>query len=96
MNPYVIVDVRSAQEFATGHLTGAINIPHDQIAQRIDSLDGVDRSSQLLVYCRSGARSAIACSVLAQHGFKRAVNGGSMTTLLMQIKGTISDVSIGQ
>lgn len=94
MTSYVIVDVRSEQEFATGHLTGAINIPHDQIVQRIDLLDGVDRSSELLVYCRSGVRSAMACSALAQQGFECVVNGGSMMALLMQIKGTMSDQRI--
>lgn len=88
MNPTAIIDVRSPQEFATGHLEGAINIPYDQILQRVESMEGVEKSSELLLYCQSGARSAIACSLLAQQGFKRVVNGGSLRTLLMNFKGT--------
>lgn len=87
MNPAVIIDVRSPQEFATGHLEGAINIPYDQIQQRIESIDGLEKTSELLLYCQSGARSAVACSILAQLGFKRAVNGGALRTLLMNFKG---------
>ena len=87
MKPSVIIDVRSPQEFATAHLEGAVNIPHDQLEHRIDSIVGLEKSSPVLVYCRSGVRSAIACSVLVQHGFTRVMNGGSMTTLLMNYKG---------
>ena len=90
MNPDLIIDVRSPQEFATGHLKGALNIPLDQIQQKIDSLEGLEKSSEVLVYCLSGARSAAACSILAQRGFKRVLNGGSMTTLLMNFEGTVS------
>jgi len=86
MNPAAIIDVRSPQEFATGHLEGAVNIPYDQILQRVESIEGVEKSSELLLYCQSGARSAIACSLLAQQGFKRVVNGGSLRTLLMNSK----------
>lgn len=87
MNPAVIIDVRSPQEFAAGHLEGAINIPYDQIQQRIGSIEGLEKTSELLLYCQSGARSAVACSLLGQLGFKRAVNGGSLRTLLMNFKG---------
>ena len=61
MNPSFIIDVRSPQEFAAGHLVGAVNIPYDQILSRIDSLEGLEKSSELLLYCLSGARSAVAC-----------------------------------
>lgn len=88
MNPSFIIDVRSPQEFAAGHLVGAVNIPYEQILHRIDSLEGLEKSSELLLYCLSGARSAVACSLLAQHGYTRALNGGSMSTLLMNFKGT--------
>ena len=88
MNPSFIIDVRSPQEFAAGHLVGAVNIPYEQILHRIDSLEGLEKSSELLLYCLSGARSAAACSLLAQHGYTRALNGGSMSTLLMNFKGT--------
>ena len=90
MNPSLIIDVRSPQEFAAGHLEGAVNVPYDQIVQRIDSLERLEKSSELLLYCQSGARSAVACSLLAQHGYTRVVNVGSMTTLLMNFKGRIA------
>ena len=90
MTPTAIIDVRSPQEFAAGHLEGAVNIPYDQILQRIDSIEGVEKSSELLLYCQSGARSAIACSLLVQQGFERVMNGGAFRTLLMNFKGTIA------
>ena len=89
MNPSVIIDVRSPQEFERGHLDGAVNIPVDQLQQTIGSIEGLERSSEILVYCQSGMRSAVACSILAQQGFGRVSNGGSMATLLMNFKGAI-------
>ena len=83
MKPSIIIDVRSPQEFATGHVKGAINIPLDQLQQRIDSVEGVERTTPVLVYCQSGGRSAVACSMLAQLGFTQAMNGGSIATLLL-------------
>ncbi|MBP8214721.1 MAG: rhodanese-like domain-containing protein [Propionivibrio sp.] len=84
--PAFIIDVRSPQEFAAGHLKGAVNIPHDRIEQAIGSIDGLEKNSAILLYCLSGARSAFACQVLAQLGFTRAVNGGAMATLLLNFE----------
>ncbi|HSN70465.1 MAG TPA: rhodanese-like domain-containing protein [Steroidobacteraceae bacterium] len=64
----VVLDVRTPEEFAAGHVPGAMNIPHDQIAERIASLEPA-RGAELVVYCRSGRRSAIASDVLRQAGF---------------------------
>jgi len=89
MNPAIIIDVRSPQEFEIGHLKGAVNVPLDQIQQKLDAIEGLEKSSEILVYCRSGARSAVACSILAQQGFRRVLNGGSMATLLMNFEGTV-------
>lgn len=90
MNQNVIIDVRSPQEFANGHLEGAHNIPLDQLPQTISSIEGLTKSSEILLYCQSGMRSAVACSILAQMGFEHARNGGSIATLLMNYKGTTS------
>ena len=90
MNPPILIDVRSPQEFASGHLEGAVSIPYDQILQGIASIEGLDKSSELLLYCQSGARSAIACSLLVQHGFERVLDGGALKTLLMNFKATIA------
>ena len=65
----VILDVRTPAEFAAGHIPGAVNVPHDQIGARLDELAGA-RDREVVVYCRSGKRAALALDVLGQHGFK--------------------------
>jgi phage shock protein E len=72
----VIVDVRSPQEYAEGHLPGSVNISveAEDFAQRIAQLDP---SAQTLVYCRSGRRSTIAADLMVQAGFTNVVNFSS-------------------
>ncbi len=62
-----VVDVRTAEEFATGHVAGALNIPHDQIARRHAEIG--PPSTPVLLYCKSGRRSALAGEALRQQGF---------------------------
>ncbi len=71
----LVIDVRSKQEYDAGHFSTAINIPHDQMAGRIKELEQY-RHKQIVVYCRSGNRSAMALSVLKQNGFGNVVNAG--------------------
>ena len=59
----VLIDVRSAEEFQSGHLHGAINIPHTEIADRIASAVP-DKNAKLRLYCRSGRRVRIAMDAL--------------------------------
>jgi rhodanese-related sulfurtransferase len=66
----VVLDVRTPEEFAAGHLPGAINIPHTEIGARVAELDGA-RDRDIVVYCRTGKRSAQALDVLEQSGFTR-------------------------
>lgn len=69
----LLLDVRSPEEFAAGHVPGAVNIPHDQVARRLSE---VDRQRWVLVYCQSGRRAGIAEGVLADAGFDvRQVEG---------------------
>ena len=69
----VVLDVRTPEEFAQGHIPGAVLIPHDQLASRLSEL-GRDR--WVLVYCRSGARASKAEEVLAREGFEvRQIEG---------------------
>ena len=56
--PHQIIDVRSPEEFAAGHVKGAINIPFDQIEQHQNLLNTL-KPSTLVVYCRSGRRAGI-------------------------------------
>ena len=86
IKPAVIIDVRTPQEFASGHIDGAVNIPYDQIGKSIDSLKGVKKDSPILLYCRSGRRSAIARSVLDGQGFSQTMDGGAMTSLMQNLK----------
>lgn len=73
------VDVRSAGEFAGGHLDGALNVPFDQLSARAAELG--DASREIVLYCASGGRSAMACVLLKQLGFARVRNGGGIGAL---------------
>lgn len=70
-----LVDVRSPGEFAGGAIPGAKNIPVDQIGQRARELD---KSKAVVLYCRSGARSASAAGVLKNLGFDEVYDLGPM------------------
>jgi phage shock protein E len=65
-----ILDVRTAREFADGHVPGAINIPFTQIGARISEL-ALPRGESLLVYCGHGPRAWIAARALRRAGFSR-------------------------
>ena len=81
----LLLDVRSSAEFASGHIDGALHLPLDQIQQDAPRLLP-DPSQPLIVYCASGARSAFACAVLNQMGYRRAMNGGGMSLLAMGLE----------
>ena len=70
-----IVDVRTPEEYAQGHIDGAILMPLDKLPNTYASLP---RKGRLIVYCRSGHRSAQAVQFLLSHGYDNAVsmNGG--------------------
>ncbi len=72
-----LVDVRSPEEFADGHVAGAVNIPVDEIAQRLTKLEPRDRA--IVVYCRSGFRSSRARKLLEAAGFRLVYDLGSMS-----------------
>lgn len=69
-----LVDVRSAGEFAEGHVKGSVNIPVDQIRNQLDKFR--DRK-QIVVFCRSGIRSSQAKATLERNGFANVTNGGT-------------------
>lgn len=62
----VILDVRTVWEFEDGHIEGAINIPVEELQQRLGELN---LSDEILVYCRTGNRSRRAVQILADNGF---------------------------
>lgn len=64
----IILDVRDAAEFASGHLPNARHIPVTEIDKRIKEIEKF-KERPILVSCRSGSRSAAACGVLRKNGF---------------------------
>lgn len=68
-----ILDVRSIDEFRSGHLTGAKNISVADLPTKLDSLEA-HKEGPTIVYCESGMRSARACSLLRKAGFKQLYN----------------------
>ncbi len=71
----LLVDVRTPQEFATGHMDGAINVP----VQTINDLTRIatDTNQPIVLYCRSGARASSAMSTLRSLGYTQVYNLGT-------------------
>ena len=63
-----LVDVRMPAEYAAGHVPGAVNIPVQELAHRLEELGSTERA--VVVYCRSGARSASAARLLREAGYR--------------------------
>lgn len=68
-----VIDVRTAQEYAEGHLTNSINInvESDQFSEQIANLD---KAKEYALYCRSGRRSTVAANQMAKAGFTTITN----------------------
>lgn len=76
----LILDVRSAREFASGHLPGALNVPHTKVRERLDEIREAAAGRPVRVHCLSGFRSYLAHRVLTQAGFDSAnLSGGLLT-----------------
>ena len=67
--PFVLLDVREPQEWANGHLEGALHIPLGRLLVAPETLDALNRQEPLVVYCQHGMRSARAVSYLRDQGF---------------------------
>ena len=77
----VWIDVRSEEEFKSGHLQGAVNIPHDQIVERIKSVS-LDKNAPVNLYCRSGRRAEAALTELKKAGYTNVTNHGGYEDLV--------------
>ena len=77
----VWIDVRSAEEFNAGHLQDAVNIPHDQILERIQSVSP-DKDAPVNLYCRSGRRAESALNELKKAGYTNVTNHGGYEDLV--------------
>ena len=74
---YVILDVRRRDEFAEGHIPGAVNIPNEEIGEgELPALP--DKDQLILVYCRSGRRSKEAAEKLVKLGYTCIVEFGGI------------------
>lgn len=74
---YIILDVRRPDEFAEGHIPGAINIPNEEIGSaQLEALPGLDKT--IYVYCRSGRRSKDAAAKLTYIGYTNIVECGGI------------------
>lgn len=80
----VIVDVRTADEYAGDHLADAVNLPVQDLDQRmadVERLVAGDKTRPIVVYCASGGRAAKAKQVLEAAGYSQVTNGGGLDDL---------------
>ncbi|MCG9714073.1 rhodanese-like domain-containing protein [Shewanella insulae] len=76
----MVVDVRTPEEFAEGHLKNAINIPFENIAEEFTKRN-IAKDQSVVLYCRSGRRSGIAQESLVKLGYSNTYNGGGYQSL---------------
>ena len=74
---YILIDARTEEEFATGHIEGAILIPEYEIAARAEK-EIPNKNALILVYCRSGRRSKIASEELVKLGYTNVKEFGGI------------------
>lgn len=75
-NDAILVDVRTKEEYDAGHLDNAINAPYDEV---ISKLKKYDKDTPIIVYCRSGNRSAKAYQSLQDAGYTKLYDLGSIS-----------------
>jgi phage shock protein E len=84
------IDVRTADEYASGHVGEAVHIPYEEIGVRISEVT-TDKDAEIYVYCRSGRRSGIAKAALDEAGFTRVVNAGGLEDALKKAAETAAE-----
>ena len=75
---FVLLDVRTPEEFAEGHIAGAVLLPYDQVEQKAAGMLP-EKEKPIIVYCRSGRRSAIAADALRGLGYKDVQDFGGIS-----------------
>jgi rhodanese-related sulfurtransferase len=88
----LVLDVRRSDEWITGHVPGALHIPHTELRGRLDEVRAHAGGRPVRVMCASGVRSAIAHRVLAQAGFDSASLSGGILTLRATLGARAADV----
>lgn len=69
----LVLDVRTPEEFAEGHVPGAVNIPHTELPERLAEVRAAG-DVDIVLYCRSGRRAGVAHETLAEAGFQRLLH----------------------
>jgi phage shock protein E len=80
----VVIDVRTADEYAGGHLASAVNLPVQELSSRLGEIDALvagDKTRPVVVYCAAGGRAAKAKLQLEAAGYAHVVNGGGFDDL---------------
>lgn len=80
----LLIDVRSAGEFAAGHVKGSICLPLPELAARIAQI-APDKAQPLLLFCASGMRSQMALQQLQGLGYQQLENGGGAGQVAMRL-----------
>jgi rhodanese-related sulfurtransferase len=81
LNSALVLDVRSPREFATGHLPGALNIPHTHVRDRLRDIRAAAAGRPIRVLCHGGFRSYLTHRILTTAGLDSASLSGGMLTL---------------
>jgi len=71
----VFIDVREPYEFATGHVKGAINIPPAKLMSGDKKLNEVPKDAEVVLYRRTGSRSAVSAHIMKSMGYTNITNG---------------------
>ena len=79
-----VVDVRTPNEYQQGHYPGAVNIPLNEIPQRLDEIK--EMQQPIVLYCLSGNRSGMAAVLLKQTGISQVYNAGGINDILQYKK----------
>lgn len=82
---YMLVDVRTPAEYAEGHVAGAVNLPLQDLDADLTN-SPPDPGKKIIVYCRSGSRSAKAAAIFVRHGFFVLDAGGVMNANIELVK----------
>ncbi len=80
----IIVDVRTKQEYQSGHIKGSINIPLNQLSSQLSK---IKKDKPVITCCASGMRSASAKGILTSNGYSQVYNGGGWYGLNNKIQG---------
>ena len=72
---YIVIDVREPEEYANGHVKGALNIPPSELMAGSDKLKDVPKDAAIILYCLSGSRSNVSKNMMEQLGYTNITNG---------------------